>query len=120
MKRILLVEDHPAFRQGLILMLNREPDFEVVAQAGSLAETRNLATSSSFDVALVDLSLPDGDGRDLIGELHQANPHASVLVLTINPDLTQHASAREAGAKDVLSKETALDQIADAIRSLEG
>jgi DNA-binding NarL/FixJ family response regulator len=82
----MLVEDHAAFRQSLALLLSREPDLEVVAQAGSLAEARELL-DTPLDVAVLDLSLPDGDGRELIGELHRANAGISVLVLcvTIRP-----------------------------------
>jgi DNA-binding NarL/FixJ family response regulator len=79
--RILLVEDHAAFRGALAFLLGREPDLEVVAQAGSLAEARE-ALDGRLDVAVVDLALPDGDGSELIGELHRANPGVSVLVLS--------------------------------------
>ena len=66
--RVMLVEDHLAFRQALAFMLMREPDLEVVAQAGSLAQAREML-DRRLDVAVLDLALPDGDGRDLIGEL---------------------------------------------------
>ena len=64
--RILLVEDHASFRQALAFMFNREEQFSVVGQAGSLAEAREAA--SEADVAVVDLGLPDGDGIDLVEE----------------------------------------------------
>ncbi len=63
MIRVLLVEDHAAFREALAFLLNREPDLEVAAQAGSLAEARKALPQGGFDVAVVDLGLPDGDGR---------------------------------------------------------
>lgn len=74
MIRLLLVDDHASFRLPLALVLEREPDMSVVAQAGSLAEARaTLKTvdesSESIDVALVDLNLPDGEGTELIREL---------------------------------------------------
>ena len=80
--RLLLVEDHAAFGGALAFMLNRQPDLEVAAQCGSLAECRGLGGFADIDVALLDLYLPDGDGTELIGELHQANPHVKVLILT--------------------------------------
>ena len=61
MIRVLLVEDHAAFREALAFLLGREPDLEVVAQAGSLAEARG-ALGGSLDVAVVDLGLPTGTG----------------------------------------------------------
>ncbi len=68
MLRLLLVEDHAAFRGGLAFMLNRHPDLEVAAQCGSLAECRSLGGFADIDVALLDLHLPDGNGAELIGE----------------------------------------------------
>jgi DNA-binding NarL/FixJ family response regulator len=73
MIRVLLVEYHAAFRGALAFLLGREPDLEVVAQAGSLAEARE-APGGEFDVAVVDLGLPDGGGGELIGELRLATP----------------------------------------------
>jgi DNA-binding NarL/FixJ family response regulator len=63
--RVMLVEDHAAFRQSLAALLEREPDLEVVAQAGSLAQARKML-HTPLDLAVLDLALPDGDGRDLI------------------------------------------------------
>src|SRR5215212_10497104 len=80
--RVMLVEDHLSFRQSLALLLSREPDLEVVAQAGSLSEARQML-DTPLEVAVLDLSLPDGDGRELIGELHRANAGISILVLTV-------------------------------------
>ena len=62
--RVMLVEDHIAFRQALAFLLMREPDLEVVAQAGSLAQARQML-DTPLDVVVVDPGLPDGDGRDL-------------------------------------------------------
>ena len=81
MIRVLLVKDHAAFHGALAFLLGREPDLEVVAQAGSLAEARE-ALDGRLNVAVVDLALPDGDGSELIGELRRAHPGVSVLVLS--------------------------------------
>ena len=81
MIRVLLVEDHADFRGALACLLGREPDLEVVAQAGSLAEARE-ALDGRLDVAVVDLALPDGGGSELIGELRRANPGVSALALS--------------------------------------
>src|SRR5829696_759021 len=80
--RVMLVEDHAAFRQSLASLLSHEPDLEVVAQAGSLAEARQML-DTPLDVAVLDLSLPDGNGRDLIGKLRRRNAGISILVLTV-------------------------------------
>ena len=99
----MLVEDHISFRQSLALLLSREPDLEVVAQAGSLAEARELL-DTPLDVAVLDLALPDGDGRDLIGELRQRNAGISILVLTVMLRPGHLDEVVKAGADAVLHK----------------
>jgi DNA-binding NarL/FixJ family response regulator len=116
--RVLLIEDHTAFREGLSFMFNREPEFEVVGQASSLAEARNML-DLGVDVAVIDLDLPDGDGAQLIGELHQANPQAMALVLTANAERGRHARVVEAGAAGVLHKSAYVSDVIDAVRRLE-
>ncbi len=114
--RIMLVEDHAAFREPLAFMFDREPDFEVVAQAGSVAEARQ--NLSGVDLAVVDLDLPDGDGTDVIGALRAVNPRGIVLVLTANANREAFARAVEAGAAGVLHKTVRIQQVVDAARSL--
>ena len=118
MLRILLVEDHAAFRSALARLLNRQPDLEVTSQCGSLAECRSLGGFADIDVALLDLGLPDGDGAELIGELHQANPHVKVLILTgsVEPSLLERIL--EVGADGLLDKTTSLAELAAAVRRL--
>ena len=118
MQRLLLVEDHASFRQTLALVFGGEPDFEVVAQAGTVAEAREVMGDREADLGVVDLSLPDGEGVDLIEDLRQANPHFAALVLTASLDRAEHARAVEAGAAGVLHKSADVDQILDAARRL--
>jgi DNA-binding NarL/FixJ family response regulator len=118
MQRLLLVEDHASFRQTLALVFEGEPDFEVVAQAGTVAEAREVMGDSDADLGVVDLSLPDGEGVELIEDLRQANPHFAALVLTASLDRAEHARAVEAGAAGVLHKSADMDQILDATRRL--
>jgi DNA-binding NarL/FixJ family response regulator len=120
MIRVLLVEDHAAFREALAFLLGRESDLEVVAQAGSLTEARGALPGGNFDVAVLDLGLPDGDGRELIGELRRASPGTSVLVLsaTIKPEHLD--DLRTAGANAVLAKVESPPIIAEEVRRLAG
>ncbi len=115
--RVMLVEDHIAFRQALASLLSREPDLEVVAQAGSLAEARELL-DSRLDVAVLDLSLPDGDGRDLIGELRRANAGISVLVLSVTIRPGRLEEVLKAGADAVLHKVASPATIVEEVRRL--
>ncbi len=116
MNRVLLVEDHVTFREPLAFMLDREPEFRVVAQAGSLAEARGLL--DGVDLAIVDLDLPDGNGADLVGELRVANPGAMVLVLTGSADREAYARAVERGAAGVLHKSVRFGEVIGAARRL--
>jgi DNA-binding NarL/FixJ family response regulator len=118
--RVMLVEDHTAFRQALAFLLSGEPDLEVVAQAGSLAQAREaLLDEEGLDVAVLDLALPDGNG-DLIGELRERNPGVSVVVLSAAMGLGDPDEAVEAGADAVLDKIESLPTIAREVRRLGG
>lgn len=116
MIRVLLVDDHLSFREAMAIVFGLQPDFTVVAQAGSLAEARDVL--ADVDVAVVDLGLPDGSGLDLIGELRAASPQGAVLVLTASSDRAQFARAVEAGAAGVLHKSTPLHELVGAVRRL--
>jgi DNA-binding NarL/FixJ family response regulator len=118
MQRILLVEDHASFRQTLAFVFDQQPDFEVVAQAGTLAEMRRAMGGFEADLGVIDLSLPDGEGTELIEELRNANPLFAALVLTASLDRTEHARAVEAGAAGVMHKSADVDEILDATRRL--
>ncbi len=116
MNRVLLVDDHATFREPLAFMFDREPEFEVVAHAGSLAEARRVL--EGVDLAVVDLNLPDGDGTELIGDLRAASPRAVVLVLTASAERGAYARAVEAGAAGVLNKSSSIKEVIDAARRL--
>ena len=112
MNKVLLVDDHTSFREMLAFVFDREPKFEVVAQAGSLAEARPMLRG--VDLAVVDLILPDGNGTDLIRELHAGDPHGMVLVLTASLEPELHARAVQEGAAGVLHKSAPVREIVDA------
>jgi DNA-binding NarL/FixJ family response regulator len=117
--RVMLVEDHVAFRQSLAALLEREPDLEVVAQAGSLAQARKII-DTPLDVAVLDLALPDGDGRDLIGELRQSNAGISILVLSVMLGPSHLGEVLKAGADAVLHKVASPPTIVEEVRRLAG
>ena len=118
MQRILLVEDHASFRQTLAFIFDQEPEFEVVAQVGSLADARREAMHLEADLGVIDLSLPDGEGVELIRELRGVNREFIALILTASLDKSEHARAVEAGAAGVLHKSADVDEILDAARRL--
>jgi DNA-binding NarL/FixJ family response regulator len=117
--RVLLVDDHATIREALASSFERE-GFEVVGQAGSMAEARKLLeeVEQPADVALIDLGLPDGYGADLIKELREAHPQAQALVLSASLDRANLARAVEAGAAGVLSKTAHLDEVVNGVKRL--
>jgi CheY-like chemotaxis protein len=118
-ERILIVEDSRALSENLATLLNREPDLEVLGPTSSPAECRNLAAGGEgFDVSVVDLSLPDVQGIDLINELRKSCPDAPILVLTTSLDPRDQEQAIKAGADAVLSKSADLAEILSTIRRL--
>jgi two-component system response regulator DesR len=118
--RVMLVEDHTAFRQALAFLLAHESDLEVVAKAGSLAEAREALLEGGLDVVVLDLALPDGDGSNLIGELRRSNPGVSVVVLSAAMGPGDLDEAVKAGADAVLDKIESLPTIAYEVRRLGG
>jgi DNA-binding NarL/FixJ family response regulator len=114
--RVSLIEDHGSFRQALALMLDMEPDFTVVSQAGSLSEAR--AALVATDLAIVDLALPDGDGADLIAELRRANPDVKILILSATLDEANRVRVMKRGAAGVLDKLAGVDEILEELRRL--
>ena len=119
--KVMLVEDHAAFRQALVLVLKSEQGLEVVAQAGSLAEAREALEGGSLlgrrlDVALIDLVLPDGEGTELVGELRRANPSIKVIVLSADLWPWRIDELSRAGVDAVLDKVQSPRQIAREVR----
>jgi DNA-binding NarL/FixJ family response regulator len=119
-KCAFLLEDHDSFRRALAHLLEREPDIEVVGQAGSLQEARDFALGrlDQIDVATVDLLLPDGIGTDFIREVHRARPELPVLVVTLVREKEVHDWARAMGATEVMTKDVAPEEIVAAVRRL--
>jgi DNA-binding NarL/FixJ family response regulator len=118
--RLMLVEDHVAFRQALAFLLANEPDLEVVTQAGSLAQAREALLREHPDVAVVDLALPDGDGTELFGELRRSNPDIGVVVLSASVEAGKLEEVLKAGADAVLDKVQSPASIAYEVRRVAG
>jgi DNA-binding NarL/FixJ family response regulator len=116
---ILLVEDHATVREAIASAFEWEAGFEVVGQAASLAEARQmLEEAEPVDVVVVDLGLPDGYGGDLIKDLRAAHPQAQALVLSASLDRTEIAVAVERGAAGIINKASHLEEVVEAVRRL--
>jgi DNA-binding NarL/FixJ family response regulator len=118
----MLVEDHVSFRQALAFMLGQDQDFEVVAQAGTLAEARRgldgRDDTDRIEAAVIDLALPDGNGAELVGDLGGHNPSMTVLVLSATLSRANLTKAVQAGADGVLDKLAGVGEIVGELRRL--
>jgi two-component system response regulator DevR len=103
--RLLVVDDHEVVRQGLVSLLDRRSGFEVVAQAGSVAESISLAARYEPDLVIMDVRLPDGSGIEACREIRAARPETRVVMLTSYPDEEAVLSAIIAGASGYLLKQ---------------
>ena len=120
MALILFVEYHSTFRQAASYAMDREPDLEVVAQGGSVAEGRERMAEGGIDAAIVDIPLPDEGAPEMVRDLHEANPSIPVLVMTSIEDAEVHDRFLRAGASEVLEKGISFDEVLAAVRRLGG
>ncbi|MFN8636577.1 MAG: response regulator transcription factor [Chloroflexota bacterium] len=116
--RIVVVDDHPIVRQGLVAALDDEADFEVVAAAGSAEEALTLVSRLRPDLALLDLELPGLSGVEAIPRILEQSPQTRVLVFTAYDTDERVLSAVRAGAGGYLLKGAAVAEIAAAIRTV--
>jgi DNA-binding NarL/FixJ family response regulator len=115
--RVLLADDHPVVRAGLRGMLAAEPDIEVAGEAGSGAEAVALTRARAFDVILMDLRMPGGDGVKATEQIIAADPGARVVVLTTYETDADILRAVAAGATGYLLKDATSADLADAVRA---
>jgi len=116
MIRILLAEDQGMMRSALALLLNLEPDLEVVAQVATGTEVIDAARDSAADIALLDIEMPGMSGLDAAVALRTAVPACRVLILTTFGRPGYLRRAMEAGAGGFLVKDGPVEELADAIR----
>ena len=116
--RLLVVDDHEVVRQGLVALLDRRAEFEVVAQAGTVAEAMAEAARFEPDVVIMDVRLPDGSGIEACREIRAARPDTRVVMLTSYPDEEAVLSAIIAGASGYLLKQVRGRDLVSAIESV--
>ena len=102
---ILIVDDHEIVRQGLRTLLSRQPDFQIVGEAGSVAEAIKEASATSPDVVLMDLRLPDGSGIEACRDIRSLNPDTKIIMLTSYSEDKAVLDSIMAGASAYLLKQ---------------
>lgn len=109
--RVLVVDDHPAFRKALTSALRLVGDIEVAGEAGGGVAACAEAEELKPDVVLMDLSMPDLSGIDAMKKIHETQPDLPVVILTAHADEGVERAAREAGASGFLAKGTGLQDL---------
>ncbi|MFN3409719.1 MAG: response regulator [Limisphaerales bacterium] len=115
--KVMLVDDHPAFRKGIAALIESEPDLEVVAQTGDGAEALNLYRRAHPDVVLMDLRLPGLGGVEATIAIRKEFPDARIIVLTTFDADEDIYRAIQAGAKSYLLKDVSDEELAGTIRA---
>jgi DNA-binding NarL/FixJ family response regulator len=116
--RILIVDDHPLVREGLIGLLAAQSDFVVCGEAAGVAEARELVLSTKPDVVIIDLTLSDGTGLELIKDLRAKCPDIRLLVLSMHDESLYAERALRAGAVGYVNKHEASRTIVQAVRTI--
>ena len=117
-RKVLIVDDHPIVRQGLRLMIDEEPDLKVCGEAQSEREARVAIRELEPDIVIVDISLAQGDGIELVRDVHAHHPSLPMLVLSMHDELIYAERLLAAGASGYIMKHAASDQLLVALRKV--
>jgi DNA-binding NarL/FixJ family response regulator len=117
-RRVLIVDDHPIVRQGLRRMIEPEADLVVCGEVQTEREARAAIRALSPDVVIVDISLAQGDGLELVRDVHAQRPELPMLVLSMHDELIYAERLLAAGASGYIMKQAASDQLLIALRKV--
>ena len=117
-RSVLIVDDHPLFREGLKAIIGRDSRLAIAGEAGDAQQALAWAVDHKPDLAIVDLSLPDKSGIELTRELGQKCPQTLVVILTMHTKVDYIAEAFQAGARGYLVKESAADGLMAGLDSV--
>jgi DNA-binding NarL/FixJ family response regulator len=116
--RLVIVDDHVMLRDGIVSILNEQPDFEVVGQAGSVAGALEAVRASRPDLVLMDYGLPDGTGLDATRAILASNPQTAVVLLTVHEEDDLLFEAVRSGAAGYLLKNISAKDMLARLRGL--
>jgi DNA-binding NarL/FixJ family response regulator len=117
---VVLVDDHSVMRQGLAALVNAQPDLHVCGEASGVRQALDVIEHTGPHLVVVDISLPDGDGLELIREVRARHPATRTLVLSMYDEAVYAERALRAGASGYIRKVKAADEVLGAIRRVLG
>jgi len=117
---ILVVDDHALIRKGLKMLLDESPDFRVKGEAESGMQAVKMVRDQHFDLVLLDISLPDKHGMDVLKQLKAEQPDIKVIVLSMYPEDQYGVRALKAGAAGYINKQSATEKLVGAIQQVIG
>ena len=117
-KKILIVDDHTLIREGLKLIFAENPDIVVGGEADSGQEALKKVSENNYDIVLLDISLPDRNGLEILREIKNRRPDLPVIMLTMYPEEAHAIRALKAGASGYLTKKKASDELLEAVRKV--
>lgn len=117
-KTILLVDDHPLFREGLKALIARNSKFEVVGEAGNAADGLQMALTIKPDLIIIDISLPDKSGIDLTRSIRSALSETKIIIVSMHSKINYITEAFQAGALGYVIKESATDKLLQGLEAV--
>lgn len=117
--RVLIVDDHVLFRDGLVSLLNAQPDFDIVGQAGGVQEAIAMAHDLKPDIVLMDFGLPDGTGLEATQTILADRPETSIVFITVHEEDERLFAAIRSGAKGYLLKNVPVAKLLAYLRGVQ-
>jgi DNA-binding NarL/FixJ family response regulator len=117
-KRILIVDDHPMMRQGLAQLISDEPDLAVLGEAATARQALDLVTARKPDLVLLDISLPDKNGLELVKDIHALSPEVLILAVSMHDEALFAERMLRAGARGYIMKQEGGKELLAAIRQI--
>ena len=117
-KRVLIVDDHPMLRTGLAQLINNEGDLKVLAEVDTAGQAINIVSKEKFDLALLDISLPDKSGLELLKDFRSLRPEMPVLVVSMHDEMIYAERVLRAGGRGYIMKQEGGEKFLTAIRQV--